>query len=180
MGDQVYRVWYTPLENPSEDPSSAWDEIQKYPYIFLVHKPLTFGHSQLVIPNPIAPKLKKLSEEELFEEASKHVKKAIETFRKIFKDTSILKKFRVLAECTNTNGDYIKTLILRASADESYDEKYKVHLAPYFKSHGNDCGTGGLLRWVGERELRVDSMGHAEKERLKPELLKLTKELLKS
>lgn len=60
----------------------------------------------------------------------------------------------------------MKTLVLRASAEEDHGE-YKIHLVPCFQSHIDAAnalfrarfGTkeeGGLLYWIGEREHLVD------------------------
>jgi hypothetical protein len=73
-----------------------------------------------------------------------------------------------LREYTKTSGKYIKTLVLKASANENENE-YKIHLIPYFESHL--CVTtalfhkdrdidknkkGGLFRWLGVEERRLE------------------------
>lgn len=75
-----------------------------------------------------------------------------------------------MADLTLTKDKYLKTLILRVSADEDVDTTYKVHLVPYFGSHESACqkwytsihkvkpdAKGGLIGWLGERETLVDS-----------------------
>lgn len=153
----------------------AWNENEfgKSPCIFLSRSPLTFGHSQLVVP------LKHdCDEEHLFQLASIIISCAIATFRKAFADQRLHEKedFKSLAEKTLTYGSYEKTLVLRASAQEKCEKspikyEYKVHLVPYFASHASLCKnryrslhaskpgddeTGGLLGWLGEREDDVD------------------------
>ena len=193
---RIHRIWYLPskwseiknnlgdVTNWSEYVSdgenttdsdwdkSGWKLLQQFPYIFLSRSPLTFGHSQLVIPSPPARKWKKTKEEDFFEWSSHIIEGAIATFSRVFRDDKIHqhnKIFKNLAEVTQTKGRYIKTLILRASANEKVFEEYKVHLVPYFKSHATKCQdrfrcrhrasltkTGGLLGWLGEREDEVD------------------------
>ena len=68
-----------------------------------------------------------------------------------------------------TRGSYEKTLVLRASAQETIGKEYKVHLVPFFASHAELCKkrfqslhaampeqVGGLLGWLGMREDDVD------------------------
>ncbi len=76
------------------------------------------------------------------------------------------KVWQTLATYTGTSGHYLKTLILKVSAAEKEDV-YKVHLVPYFMSHlkatnklfqathGKNTA-GGLLHWIGQREVLVD------------------------
>jgi hypothetical protein len=130
-------------------------------FAFLVDTPFTFGHSQLVM------KIHKWAEEEdNFAKASIHATNCIKTLRtKLYNQWM---KWPKLAEYTNTSGSYVKTLVLRVSADEAVNT-YKIHLVPYFASHSNDTeelyrknqkkkkGTGGLVNWLGERERKVDS-----------------------
>ena len=114
---------------------SDWNLINS-PYIFLSRSPLTFGHSQLVVPSP-----DDCNEEDLFRLASKIIYYAIAAFRSAFGGEKPLhedKAFESLAENTLTAGPYQKTLVLRASAQEKNEKiytEYKVHLVPYFKSH---------------------------------------------
>jgi len=96
---------------------------------------------------------------------------ALETFKQVFGRRAIHNNIQLasLAKLTITDGDYIKTLILRTSANEENNE-YKVHLVPYFSSHASSCKnrytaihsvspgtTGGLLGWLGVRETIADS-----------------------
>jgi hypothetical protein len=70
-----------------------------------------------------------------------------------------------LAQYTVTLGQYVKTLVLKASANENQEE-YKVHLVPCFSSHIEAANNlyqerfekpeGGLLFWIGQCEDRVD------------------------
>lgn len=147
---------------------AGWDEIKKFPHILLSRSPLTFGHSQLVIPAPFG---REQAEEKFFEWGSEIIKRAIVVFRKVFREKEIHKEpeFSNLSEMTFTYGKYIKTLILKSSANENVSEKYKIHLVPYFESHDKECQKrfharhrvlpnkkGGLLGWLGEREDEVD------------------------
>ena len=131
-------------------------------FAFLVDAPLTFGHSQLVVK---APKSK--NEEFWFATAAPHIAICIRTLR-----TELTSRnrsgWRSLAQYTGTSGRYRKTLVLKASADETRG-MYKLHLVPYFASHLyatnqlyqvlNDAdhgAAGGLLHWIGQRERLVD------------------------
>jgi len=129
-------------------------------FAFLVDRPYTLGHSQLVL------KISKSTEEEdNFAKSSKHTAKCVKTLRTKLNGQS--KNWPQLARYTETSGSYIKTLVLRVSADEE-DDTYKVHLVPYFASHHESTrklyrethkkkeGTGGLVHWLGRRECQVD------------------------
>jgi len=127
-----------------------------------------------VIPAPPGQKDSgSIDEARYFKWAACLIERAITTFTRAFRDqhTHELDKYKELAEVTRTRGDYLKTLILRASASEKIGSEYKVHLVPYFESHRNDCAArfkarhkiptdfdreGGLLGWLGERENQVD------------------------
>jgi hypothetical protein len=130
--------------------------------IFLVDSPLTFAHSQLVIEfsGSAHP-----DESGRFRIAAQIVQKAISTFKQLLSPNTI-DRFKELAEFTCTKGNYIKTLVLRVSAQEDSGE-YKIHLVPYFVSHAAACQKrytdihcdnqpGGLLGWLGDRETKVD------------------------
>ena len=150
---------------------SGWDQVKQLPHIFLSRAPLTLGHSELVIPSP---PYGKISEAKFFECASHIIKRAIATFVKAFDCDKIHTKdktFENLSKFTKTEGQYIKTLILKASANENLEEQYKVHLVPYFESHDIECkkrydtrhrglksSKGGLLAWLGEREDEADKL----------------------
>jgi len=152
---------------------TKWEDVEKVPHIYLSRAPLTFAHSQLVIPAPPGRKNNdSIDEAMLFKWAACLIERVIATFTKAFRDRQAHNddKYRELAQVTRTTGDYVKTLILRASASEKAGS-YKVHLVPYFKSHRDDCAgrfrarhkippgdgrEGGLLGWLGERENQVD------------------------
>lgn len=149
--------------------NKKWNKIQQSPYVFLSQSPLTFGHSQLVI----SLNRTKREGKDFFCLAAKIIERAIIAFQEAFKKQKLHKdkNFSSLAVITKTKGEYIKTLILRASANENVCEEYKVHLVPYFNSHENDCmkryhslhgfsseDRGGLLGWLGERETEVDKL----------------------
>ncbi|MDO9462693.1 MAG: hypothetical protein Q7J61_02675, partial [Deltaproteobacteria bacterium] len=149
--------------------NSDWKAIERVPHIFLSRAPLTFGHSQLVIPSPQG---NNQDEENFFCLASKIIERVIVAFRKAFIEQKLHKDktFSELAEITHTEGDYIKTLILRSSASENVCKEYKIHLVPYFQSHEEQCERrfrnlhgimskekGGLLGWIGDRENIADS-----------------------
>jgi len=132
--------------------------------IFIVDKPLTFGHSQLIYTVP-----KKMDENALFYDISHLITKALYTMNVVFKNNEIHKNndFFKLAYNTHCFGKYIKTLILKASASEKENE-YKIHLVPYFQSNEELCkknfqqnfkidSIGGLLNFMGNREKYVDS-----------------------
>lgn len=129
--------------------------------VFLVDAPLTFGHSQLVVPKTDAQ-----FEEEAFHAAAPLVEKCIRIFRLAL--SSAVASHKPLARYTNTTGSYQKTLVLKVSASETSTE-YKIHLVPVFKSHLDSANclhqkthnvskgkAGGLLHWIGKRELIVD------------------------
>ena len=155
MSDQLdARTWFKSL-----------DETEVGTRLFLVRAPLTFGHSQLIMKYPPRTRPK---ESARFHHAADFIERALSSFRQVLTPKT-LREFKKLAELTLTDGTYIKTLILRASADEK-NSIYKVHLVPYFKSHERACQKrytaihcvdpkekGGLLGWVGSRETIVDS-----------------------
>jgi len=130
--------------------------------IFLVDSPLTFAHSQLAIKFSESPH----SDESIcFQIAAQIVQKAISTFKQLLNSNTV-DHFKELAEFTRTEKNYIKTLVLRASAQEDRGE-YKIHLVPYFGSHAETCQKrytaihrdaqpGGLLGWLGDKETEVD------------------------
>lgn len=174
---RIPRLWYLPNTSKKgkgidweKIQQTGWDNIKQTPHVLLVRAPLTFGHSQLVIPSPNRT-IK--TEKDFFRMASGIVEIAINTFEKAFKAQEIheSENFSSLAFITKTKGKYIKTLILRASASENVCEEYKIHLVPYFQSHEDDCvkrfralhgseteGKGGLLGWIGEKESEVDKL----------------------
>jgi len=137
--------------------------------IFLVRAPLTFGHSQLVMEFSGD---KEPDEAKRFQAAAPIITKALYVFQNVLNCNAVRRRpeFAKLAKLTLTPPQrcYLKTLILRASADEKANQ-YKVHLVPYFQSHEFACQKrytaihsvdadekGGLLGWVGERETEVD------------------------
>ena len=95
---------------------------------FLVDAPITFGHTQLKDCFEQEP-----LEEAAFAKAAKYIEKCIERIRMTFA-TLDLSEWAILADYTNTSGNYLKTLVLKASAKEEKKE-YKVHLVPCFESH---------------------------------------------
>lgn len=136
--------------------------------IFLVHTPYTFGHSQLAMKFPYEADP---DEAARFTSAASIIEKALSAFRHELSQKT-RKEFSDLAKLTLTKGIYIKTLILRTSANENIHIEYKVHLVPYFRSHESACqrrycaihrvdpkDTGGLVGWLGERETEVDKWG---------------------
>ena len=140
-----------------EPPTSLMDA-----RIFLVDSPLTFAHSQLAIKFSESTHS---DESDRFQIAAQFVQKAIIRFGQLLRSNTI-KYFKELAEFTRTSDNYIKTLILRASAQEEKGG-YKIHLVPYFRSHADACQKrftdifcdnepGGMLGWLGDRETEVD------------------------
>lgn len=168
---RLQRAWFPSDKKRLEE--SSWDDIKTAPHILLVRAPLTFGHSQLVIPErekDAKNKDKGKLEAKLFKEAAKLIAKAIEAFHKVLRQEAILSEFSDLAGSTRTGGKLIKILVLRSSASENPENGgYKVHLVPYFDSHAGEClerfrsghevrfdKKGGLLGWLGSREDEVD------------------------
>lgn len=184
--DMFDRTWYLPdrwwtTASPNDleewrallkrENASQWDvscNWRKFPHIFFVNRPLTFGHSQLVMPIP--SNLRDIKEDIIFECASIIIKRAIKTFEEAFGGDKLHSNedFCNLAKRTLSNGRYEKTIIMRVSADEDPREVYKVHLVPYFKSNADLCqeryylihkvpdNRGGLIGWLGDRETEVD------------------------
>jgi hypothetical protein len=190
MDGRIARLWYLPegwrklsapksvaeylnnpvtLQNTASWPDAKkdkWEQIKRSPCIFLSRSPLTFGHSQLLIPSLGD------CEQDLFRLAAEIVYNVISTFTTVFGNLKLLHEkeiFKPLAKNTLTRGSYNKTLVLRTSAQESNGKEYKVHLVPYFQSHAELCRkrfhslhavtpeqVGGLLGWLGEREDDVD------------------------
>lgn len=143
-------------------------------YIFLSRAPLTFGHSQLVLRVQDNVKHDELF---LFDLAAPIIKHAISAFRQVLHSDKVhmTEDFASLAELTLAKDAYLKTLILRTSAEEhplTQEDpliEYKVHLVPYFESNALECQKrylaihrvgpkekGGLLGWLGERETAVE------------------------
>ena len=130
-------------------------------FAFLVDAPLTFGHSQLVV------KIQSNKQDESFSAVAHHIAACIKNLRTSLPSPSE-DKWRSLAAYTRSFGPYKKILLLRVSADETRN-MYKIHLVPYFKSHLDATnklyrvthnkgrkGKGGLLHWLGQREVIVD------------------------
>jgi len=149
--------------------SNKWRE---FPHIYLVNRPLTFGHSQLVMPIPenrISPNNEN-KESLYFEYASIMIKRAIKVFVEAFHTNKLHteKIFCDLAKRTDSYGGYEKTIIMRVSADEDPKKVYKVHLVPYFESTAALCQErfyavhkvpdkrGGMIGWLGDKETEVD------------------------
>jgi hypothetical protein len=149
------------------------DVKEKVPHIYLTRAPLTFGQSQLVIPFPSFKNEKEvIPESYFFQIASLMIIGAYKAFEKVFKKKNPIHEwpmFKRLAESTYSYGEYIKTLVIRASADEEVGRQYKIHLAPYFQSHAAEClkryrslhkvcpsDRGGLIGWLGNKETEVE------------------------
>lgn len=178
MDSRTPRTWFLKNEWSSESVNAteryhaiqkrAAQDTQDYSFtarIFLVHAPLTFGHSQLVMDFSSDTQS---DESTRFFQSADIIRKALFAF-KMALNSDTVQKFKTLAQITLTNGSYLKTLILRTSAKEE-GNVYKVHLVPYFESHESACQNrftsihnidpeekGGLLGWLGERETIVDS-----------------------
>jgi hypothetical protein len=142
------------------------------PCVYLVRAPLTFGHSQLLVPR------NGFGEAESFKVAADFIARGIGTFERAFGSKKVrTTRWRTLAEYTLTDGKYLKTIVLRVSADED-KTMMKFHLVPYFESHArlcldrfhrrtrfqtkkpgaadpsklSDLRPGGLIGWLGDRE----------------------------
>ena len=182
--------WRTLLERGN---ASQWDvsgDWKKFPYIYLVNRPLTFGHSQLVMPIPMNLRSTKDENREsiYFECASIMIKRAIKGFVEAFDKNKLHteKKFHDLAKRTLSYGRYEKTIIMRVSAKEDLKE-YKIHLVPYFEPNAALCQEryysvhkvpdkrGGLIGWLGDRETEVDSwqIGNDELSKIARDIWKL-------
>jgi len=131
--------------------------------VFLVESPLTFGHSQLILTTEEV-----ISEENMFDMSSSVIKDSIQILKQKLPEAIENRGWKTLRDYTKTSGRLIKILILRVSADEA-EKQYKVHIVPYFESHlclttllfqkGRDVDlkkTGGMIRWLGEQEKRLD------------------------
>lgn len=96
----------------------------------------------------------------------------MKVFRNVFGQEKLHAEapFQGLAEDTYSYGKYIKTLILRTSADDDPNTKIKFHLVPYFESNQVDCHRrfhslhrappnqkGGMIGWLGDRETQLDN-----------------------
>ena len=131
--------------------------------VYLVESPLTFGHSQMNLQTE-----KIMPEEDMFEIAALVLKESIRVLKEKLPKAMEDPVWKTLRDYTKTSGRLIKILILKVSADET-EKQYKVHIVPYFESHlclttmlfqkGRDidkCKTGGMIRWLGEQEKRLD------------------------
>lgn len=177
----IGKDWSSASVSPLERYQSIQSEIKKendneyeiVTRIILSHTPLTFGHSQLVMK--FLGGKRQLEESARFERVAQFIKISISVFEQVFGREELhirQHELRRLTEITRTSGKYIKTLILRSSAEEHTCEEYteyKVHLVPYFASQATNCksryctlhfldgdASGGLLGWLGERETEVD------------------------
>lgn len=164
--------WRTLLKRGNASNWNVSGDWRKFPHVFLVDRPLTFGHSQLVMPIP--PTLSTTEENVSFALASIIIQCAIKGFENAFKEEKkeelhTQRQFYDLAEQTCSYGRYIRTLVMRVSASETQTEEYKVHLVPYFESNAGQCqqrycathnlppgNRGGLIGWLGDRETEVD------------------------
>ena len=165
--EEIYlldRVW-----RKRKNVKNTWSEVKKFPHVFVTNLPLTFGHSQLVVP--ARPGKDAANESTLFRSAADLIEDGLEVFKNVFGKGELHAKapFKKLAEDTYSYGKYIKTLILRTSADDDPDTKIKFHLVPYFQSNQVDCHKrfhslhrapptekGGMIGWLGERETQLD------------------------
>src|SRR3990167_1354910 len=130
----------------------------------LVLGAFSVGHTQLICSN-----ITGMAEADKFLLISPIIARAIEVFSCVLIPQK-LHDFRRLSLLTNSQGRYIKTLILRVSTEEESDQ-YKVHLVPFFSSQKEACRknfqslhssvldeeNGGLLAWLGAREIIIDS-----------------------
>jgi len=135
-------------------------------FAFLVDQPHTFGHSQLIMRTPESE-----DEDCSFLGAVPHIAKCIKRLRTALPSPDA-GGWKTLADYTQTWGRYEKTLVLRVSANEARGW-YKVHLMPYYRSHldatiklyrathnykkkEDPTRKGGLLHWLGQREVLLD------------------------
>jgi hypothetical protein len=142
--------------------------MSKFPHIFLTNAPLSFGHSQLVIPSQNE---NDEDESTFFQSASEIIVGVLKVFKNIFGKQGLHARlaYEALAENTYSYGKFIKTLIFRTSANENPDSELKIHLVPYFESIQTECHKrfhslhtappnekGGLIGSIGERETQMD------------------------
>lgn len=159
------RVW-----RKEKNVKNTLSEVSKFPYVFLTNAPLTFGHSQLVVPT--CPGTDSGDESKLFRSAAPLIEDVLKVFEIFFGKGKRHARapFQKLAEDTYSYGKYLKTLILRTSADDDPNTKIKFHLVPYFESNQVDCHKrfhslhkappdkkGGMIGWLGERETQLDN-----------------------
>ncbi|MDQ7837159.1 MAG: hypothetical protein RDU59_01520 [Thermodesulfobacteriota bacterium] len=132
-------------------------------YVYLVESPLTFGHSQLILKTENV-----IPEEDMFGMAAPVLVESIRILKEKIPGAMEDLVWKKLRDYTQASGRLIKILILKVSANEK-EKQYKVHIVPYFESHlclttilfqkGRDIDkgkTGGMIRWLGEQEKRVD------------------------
>jgi hypothetical protein len=131
--------------------------------VYLVESPLTFGHSQLILTTK-----RIIPEEDMFGTASSVIKECLPIINEKLPKALENPTWKTLREYTKTRGQLVKNLILKVSANEA-ECQYKIHIVPYFESHlcltnllfqqGRDVSkskTGGLIRWLGEQERKLD------------------------
>lgn len=149
--------------------SQVWYEKPNGSYIFLTQEPLTFGHSQLRMVTKYD-----WSEEIAYIKASQQVGKAIAALTEVLANQCVQEQFPALSNYTGRKGAYIKTAVLRVSAEEARNE-YKVHLCPIWESGLEKSGellrrsapwlpegqNGGLINWLGHRETLTYTDAHS-------------------
>ena len=131
--------------------------------VMIVEAPLTFGHSQLILRTE-----RIIPEEDMFGMSSSVIKECLPIINEKLPKALENPVWKTVREYTKISGRLLKTLILKVSANEA-ERQYKVHIVPYFESHlclttilfqqGRDVDkskTGGLIRWLGEQEKRLD------------------------
>jgi len=89
------RVWYK-----KKNVKNTFLEVTKFPYIFVTNAPLTFGHSQLVIPAP--PEKDLVDESKLFRLSAPLIENVLNVFDIFFakKKHHTKAPFKKLAEDT--------------------------------------------------------------------------------
>lgn len=162
--NRLDRLWY--VKDKPKSLWTDWSQISSYPHIFLTNAPLSFGHSQLIIPSK-----HKNDEATLFQSASEIIVGVLRVCQNIFGKQKIQskQKYEALAANTYSYGKFIKTLVLRTSANEKHGRELKIHFVPYFESNQTEChkrfhslhttgpdNKGGLIGWLGERETQMD------------------------
>jgi hypothetical protein len=120
--EHIFQVVAT---SPSAWIQADWEKAKIGPHIFLSRSPLTFGHSIIVIPKPMCNE--SVDEVTFFRLASCLIEMSIQFFNEAFKNKSIhqVEKYSELGKDTNSSGEYIKTLIIKANADEDIYGEYK-------------------------------------------------------
>lgn len=123
--------------------NQVWLDDGESCYAFLVDAPISFGHSQLVLNGREG-----FSEEDNFVRSASVVGECIHSLRTTL-TSSKAGDFRRLRRYTGSTGEYVKTCVLKASANEPRGQ-YKVHMVPLFSGQLEETAVSFRAR-MGER-----------------------------